>query len=216
MSNKTKFYAVKKGRKTGIFYSWDDCKQQIEKYPNAVYKSFFTEKDAQNYLKESEDESSNIYSSLIDFETEEFQEMSKIEKDVAFCFVDGSFHIDKGYSCGVVIFLNGKIYKHNMKGNDVNLVGMRNVAGEILGAMEAVKYAEKLKAKEIVIYHDYAGINDWPAGNWEAKNPGTIDYVNFINTQRKQVKITFVKVEGHSGVEVNEMVDKLAKAALGI
>ena len=35
-----KFYAVKQGRKTGIFTSWDEAKAQVDGYSGAVYKSF--------------------------------------------------------------------------------------------------------------------------------------------------------------------------------
>ncbi len=41
---KKKFYAVKQGRKTGMFLTWDDCKKQVMGYPGAIYKSFGTEK----------------------------------------------------------------------------------------------------------------------------------------------------------------------------
>jgi ribonuclease HI len=37
---KTKFYVVWKGRKTGIFTSWNVCKQQIDGFEGAQYKSF--------------------------------------------------------------------------------------------------------------------------------------------------------------------------------
>jgi len=39
---KQKFYVVWKGRKTGIFESWDDCKSQINGFADAQYKSFKT------------------------------------------------------------------------------------------------------------------------------------------------------------------------------
>lgn len=45
-----KFYAVKVGRITGIYYNWDDCKKQVEGYPGAVYKSFTDEKSAKDFL----------------------------------------------------------------------------------------------------------------------------------------------------------------------
>ena len=47
---KKKFYAVKQGRKTGIFLTWDDCKKQVMGYPGAIYKSFGTEAEAKEYL----------------------------------------------------------------------------------------------------------------------------------------------------------------------
>ncbi len=35
-----KFYVVWKGRKTGIFGSWEDCSAQVTGYPDAEYKAF--------------------------------------------------------------------------------------------------------------------------------------------------------------------------------
>ena len=34
-----KFYAVKKGRKPGIYMSWDACKAQVMGFPKARYKT---------------------------------------------------------------------------------------------------------------------------------------------------------------------------------
>ena len=35
-----KYYAVRVGRIVGIFFTWEDCKRQVHKYPGAEYKSF--------------------------------------------------------------------------------------------------------------------------------------------------------------------------------
>ena len=40
MAKKKKFYVVWKGKRSGIYESWDDCKSQIEGYKGAQYKSF--------------------------------------------------------------------------------------------------------------------------------------------------------------------------------
>lgn len=45
-----KYYAVRKGRKTGIFYNWPDCSAQVHQFPQAVYKSFSTLKEAEAFL----------------------------------------------------------------------------------------------------------------------------------------------------------------------
>jgi ribonuclease HI len=45
-----KYYAVLKGRKTGIFTTWDDCKKQVEGFSNAIYKSFKTKEEAEEFL----------------------------------------------------------------------------------------------------------------------------------------------------------------------
>jgi len=50
----SKVYAVRSGRKIGIFYSWDECKIQVEKYPLAEYKSFTNLESAMAYLNNIE------------------------------------------------------------------------------------------------------------------------------------------------------------------
>lgn len=37
---KKKYYVVWEGRETGIFETWEECKQQIDRFPKAKYKSF--------------------------------------------------------------------------------------------------------------------------------------------------------------------------------
>ncbi|HOF16209.1 MAG TPA: ribonuclease H family protein [Bacteroidales bacterium] len=37
---KKKFYVVWKGRKEGIYETWEECKQQVEGFPSPLYKSF--------------------------------------------------------------------------------------------------------------------------------------------------------------------------------
>ena len=37
---KSKYYAVKVGRVPGIYSSWDECLEQVNKYPKAKFKKF--------------------------------------------------------------------------------------------------------------------------------------------------------------------------------
>ena len=45
-----KYYAVKNGRKIGIFETWDECKAQVDGYSGAEYKSFTAEADALAFM----------------------------------------------------------------------------------------------------------------------------------------------------------------------
>ena len=45
-----KVYAVRKGRTTGIFMNWDDCKAQVDGFAGAEYKSFADPAEAMAYL----------------------------------------------------------------------------------------------------------------------------------------------------------------------
>lgn len=45
-----KFYAVKKGRKLGIYHTWHECQKQIDDFPGAVYRRFDTEAEAKEFI----------------------------------------------------------------------------------------------------------------------------------------------------------------------
>lgn len=136
--------------------------------------------------------------------------------DVCVAYVDGSFDVTQSaYSYGCILFHMGerkemsKAYFHSED------VSMRNVAGEIEGAMAAMAYCEEQKIPQLHLYYDYQGIESWATGEWKRNKPGTIRYKAFYD-KLEHVKVTFHKVKGHSGVELNEAVDRLAKSALGI
>jgi len=50
---KKKYYVVWKGKKTGIFSSWSECKKQIHSYEGAQYKAFIDKKEAEIAFKKS-------------------------------------------------------------------------------------------------------------------------------------------------------------------
>jgi len=50
-SNAPKFYAVAKGRTTGIFRSWRECEPSIAGFSNCCFKSFPTRPEAEDFLR---------------------------------------------------------------------------------------------------------------------------------------------------------------------
>lgn len=206
-----KFYAVQKGKKPGIYTSWDECKEQVNGYSGAVYKSFNNESDARKFLSSDGYEvKSKVKPSGIDI----------TKYDCPIAFVDGSFNSDtKEYGYGVVIIedtKNPNEIHYNGSNNKPEHATMQNVAGEILASMTAMKYAKNHGIKKMIIFHDYEGIAKWCTGEWKATKEGTIKYKNFYNMISESVQIEFVHVKGHSNEYYNDMVDALAKDALGI
>jgi len=50
LGSEAKFYAVKKGRRTGIFKTWAECKEQVHGYSGCQFKSFPSYEKAVEYL----------------------------------------------------------------------------------------------------------------------------------------------------------------------
>ena len=48
----SKFYAVRRGRTPGMYFSWADCSREVHGFRGAQFKSFKTLADAENYLFE--------------------------------------------------------------------------------------------------------------------------------------------------------------------
>ena len=45
-----KYYAVKVGKTTGIYETWEECKANVDGFPGALYKSFKSLTDAYDYM----------------------------------------------------------------------------------------------------------------------------------------------------------------------
>lgn len=198
---KKNYYAVKIGKTPGVYSSWEECKSQIDGFSGAVYKGFSTKKEAEEYL------SGNIVQKNLNND--------KSEIDVTI-YVDGSYDSTSGvYGYGfVVIFKDGTVKEFYGANNDTDTARLRNVAGEMLGAMFAVKYAKNKKCKSVLICHDYLGIERWASGTWKTKNRFTAGYADFMKRNGKQIDISYKKVDAHTGVEYNERADQLAKYAV--
>lgn len=210
ISVKKKYYAVKVGRSPGIYFTWDECKKQTDKFSGAVYKSFESLEAAEKFITGEEGEE------ISRLGTEESDNVCENENE-AIAYVDGSYNSDtKKFSYGMVILFKGEELKFSELIDDSELALMRNVAGEIKGAEAAMCYAKENGIKKLAIYHDYEGIARWCLGDWKANKAGTIAYKEIYDKIKKDVDIRFVKVKGHSNDKYNDMADSLAKQAVGI
>ena len=204
-----RFYAVRVGRRTGLFRTWDECREQIWQYPNSEFKSFYDLKDVTAYMNFKE----------IKQQRKEFVRTHKDSKKPlhgigAYAFSDGSYNTTTGiYGYGGFLVYKKKFYLLIGRASDPELAKMRNVTGEIMGAMAATQKAEELGIKEFSLFYDYSGISAWATGMWEATKNGTKAYASFM--RKTDITINFIPVKAHNGVNGNEYADILAKYAVG-
>ena len=204
-----KYYAVRVGKVPGIYQTWDECKKNVHGFPAAEYKSFPSVEEAKAYMgREAVQEINGKTVS---------GNMEDVMPDNDYAFVDGSFNIVTGvYGYGGFLVTKGERHVISGSGNDPQMASMRNVAGEVLGSMAAVKEAVAMGLTDLTIYYDYMGIEMWATGAWKRNKQGTIAYYDFIQSVNDKISLHFVKVKGHSGVEGNEEADRLARLAAGV
>lgn len=196
---KKKFYAVRVGTKPGVYNTWAECQKYTKGVSGASFKSFLTYEEAEAFVN-----------------PELTHQMDEKNASIVDIFIDGSFEqsIQK-YSFGMVVDLNPR-QTLNKSFDDERFLANRNVSGELLGAMYAFKWILENQDPDILyrINYDYEGIEKWATRDWKANKALTKCYAVISQEAMKQANIKFNKVPAHSGVELNEMVDQLAKDAL--
>lgn len=193
-----KFYAIRKGKKEGIFNSWKECEALVKGFSGAEYKSFPDLESAKIYLKGH------------DKDTNKNDEVSEL-----IVYVDGSFSKSRniaGYGCAFI--KNEKLIHTISKIIELKDENLWNVSAEISGALAAVEWAMENGYKSLNIYYDYEGIQKWVDGSWEAKKDSTKMYQKKMKEYAGTIDLYFTKVKAHSGDFYNDLVDKLAKDAL--
>lgn len=194
-----KFYAVKCGYKSGIYESWDECKKQVNGYSGAVYKSFKSFEEAEEFMKGTSSKEIDLSSNSV------------------IAYVDGSYNIaTQEFSYGMVIIVGDEEKYFSEKFSHDSFGKMRNVAGEIMGSRKAIEYALENGFENIIIHYDYEGIEKWCTGDWKTEKEGTKQYKQFYDSVKDKVNIVFKKVKAHSGNKYNDLADNLAKKILGL
>ena len=213
---KKKYYAVRVGRKSGIYTAWSQAEAQVKGFPGAQFKSFPSEEEARRYMAAGDAPDETMDTTEKANASIETQIGNLSDREVI-AFVDGSYFSEvKGrekYSFGAVLITREG--EHHLCGafSDEDKLESRQVAGEIEGVKQAILWAVQNKKEEIRIFYDYAGIERWARKEWKTNKPLTRQYAEFIEEHEKKIKISFCHTKAHTGILYNEKADELAKSA---
>jgi ribonuclease HI len=225
-----KYYVVWQGRETGIFNSWPQCQAQVDKYPNAKFKSFLTLADAEaafggnSSLKNNSPKATKkpIKPKQTALTQEQVTEMPYSIK----IFTDGACEPNPGEAgAGIAIYNNNDLTE--LWYGIYQSMGTNNTA-ELNGLNQALIIAKQKLAKglTVAIYCDSTysiqSITTWAKG-WSAKgwkkSGGEIKNLDLIKSmfslyQEIEKSISIYHVNGHVGIEGNELADRMSIIAI--
>lgn len=230
-----KLYAVHKGRKPGIYNTWEECKKQIDGFSGPIYKKFDNITSAELFLKNGFNQKSldkfSKKQTLIkktDQKNEKIlDDLLKDQENRVFIYTDGSCIRFKNSitKAGYGIYIPQK----NIRISEPLLNQKQtNNRAELTSILECVKYLNKEDLnKELIIITDSAYsmyIFDKTGENYE-KNNFMKDGQEVLNKDlvikalkvKRKYNIKLVKVRAHTlkddiHSKNNEIVDKLAKS----
>lgn len=236
-----KFYVVWQGRETGIFTDWDTCRRQVDKFAGARYKSFGTMEEAKAAFfgggaapaEESDEKKKSSKSASVKkrtaaqtVKTYNTDEIAAIPADIKI-FTDGGCEPNPGKAgSGVAVYRNGEV--DELWYGLYDPYGTNNTA-ELNALHQALLMAEYEinRGNSVAIFCDskycIQCITQW-AVSWEKKGwkkaGGEIKNLELIKEmfalhQLLKDKVQVLHVNGHVGVEGNELADRMSIMAIG-
>lgn len=234
-----KYYVVWQGRETGVFTDWASCKKQVDKFAGARYKSFPSREQADEAFsagavggkktpaskKSAPASAGRKASGRSTVKTYSAAEIAGLQFDTQI-YTDGGCEPNPGQAgSGMAIYRHGEVSE--LWYGLYNPNGTNNTAE--LGALhQALIVAEEELAvpRTVVIFCDskysIQCITQW-AVNWEkrgwTKPGGEIKNLELIKTifslyQSLKNRLEILHVNGHVGVEGNELADRMSIKAI--
>ncbi|MGD9825271.1 ribonuclease HI [Desulfobacter sp.] len=220
-----KFYAVARGRKTGIFTSWPEAERQVKGFAGARFKSFKTEPEALAFL--ADPSHTNYRSSTKNLDCTPKKKKTggqqpadyadyEYPEDAVMVYTDGGAIGNPGPGGYGVVFETGETFSGGF-----NLT--TNNRMELLAVIKALETLEG-EARPICLHSDSRyvvnGITKNWAKAWKCRGWKKSDGTPVMNPDLWQrlldlmpgLDIRFIWIKGHAGNPLNEACDRLANS----
>ncbi|XP_036191329.1 ribonuclease H1 isoform X4 [Myotis myotis] len=196
------FYAVRRGRKAGVFLTWNECRAQVDRFPAARFKKFATEEEAWAFVRNSGSPGST----------------GQEDKLVQESQVRASKRCREPLAAGEE---NGEPQaKHVKQAGEAAPPVDKDTFSYM--ACKAIEQARAQNITKLVLYTDSMftinGITSWVQGwkenGWRTSaGKAVTNKEDFMELDRlvQGVDIQWMHVPGHSGFAGNEEADRLAR-----
>lgn len=235
------FYAVRKGRETGVFKTWKECETQIKGFHGAQFKKFATEEEALAFVsgaskrastsdtkgpptppkKQKTDEKSDEKKSDDDESAESSDPGSTTGSEAVVIYIDGAYMRSGKNELGGIGVYWGADDPRNLS---EHLGGTQtNNSAEIHAAIRALKQAKEKGVTELTVKSDSqyfvdaasSWIAGWKKNDWKKKSTGEEikNKDEFIDLDKAMdgLNVTWVHVPSKAGDEGNAAAEQLAK-----
>lgn len=95
--NSKNYYAVARGRRVGLYDTWEECKSQVDDFYNPRYKKFNSEKEAKDFIAQNRDRASSDKPTKTDIDRKKNQQKAK-ESFYGIVYKDGKSRIVKTWA----------------------------------------------------------------------------------------------------------------------
>ena len=222
------FYVVHKGRKPGIYKTWAECKVQVEKFENPIFKKFNNHDEAKQFLKagfsNNKKEKSFSYKKKQSYNNDEI-EIEDSPNNI-FIYTDGSCILAKKQlpKAGYGIYIPEKDIEISKPLINQKITNNR---AEMTAIIESIDYLDiEELTKKIIIFTDsqyciyiFTGTGERYEKNGYKNNENiqvpNIDLIKKMLELKRTYNITLLKVRAHTDNEDkhsigNSIADKLA------
>lgn len=223
----SKFYVVWAGRETGIFTDWATCKKNVDGFNGARYKSFLTREEAEAAFGNAKPTAGtgSRAATGAKIKTYNAAEVNALPEQVKI-FTDGGCEPNPGEAgSGVAVYCDNRLTE--LWYGLYNPMGTNNTA-ELNALHQGLLLAkdEIAKGKTAAVFSDsqYAiqcivqWAKGWEKAGWKKKT-GEIKNLELIKEiyalhQTLQDKVQVLHVNGHVGVQGNELADRMSILAI--
>uniref|UniRef100_A0A1I7VQ15 ribonuclease H n=1 Tax=Loa loa TaxID=7209 RepID=A0A1I7VQ15_LOALO len=231
---KTGYYAVARGRCTGVYKTWPECERQVKGYRNARYKKFIKQSDALAFILQNnttghagsgKSSQSGLRSTTESGKSPPSQLSSQeqnIWKGVPVVYTDGACSSNGriGAAAGIGIYW-GEHHVDNISEPLHNGPPTNNRA-ELTAVIRAVEVAIRRRYPQLIVRTDSnlliqtmnSWIHDWRKNSWRTLNGTAVknqDLIIQLSGLLENIDVRFEHVAAHVGIFGNEKADQLAR-----